>query len=208
MANLADFSLKAKGSKESLSTLKEILMNCFDKKEFDENKKHFYIDDCWIMNESDKTLEANGCCSWSAWSCLFCGEDTYCKPEKEKEYVGLTHIQAVAKELNLEVEIFGNEMGVDFAEYYKINNKGEIEKELEIADLSRSVVPVIAEKFNLNEQEIHDFIIESCDDEISEKMQDIFDKEIDDYVFGDSYISYPANYAKFENGIKYGEFTI
>ncbi|MDA3053570.1 hypothetical protein [Campylobacter sp. JMF_03 NE3] len=203
MANIADFSLKAKGSKESLLKLKEIL-KCDA-----QDKPHLFIYECDYSELENDFLIAYGTCKWAVECCFLKDRNTY-YDSLHNEVPSLCNIQDLAKELNLEVEIFGNEMGCDFAEHYKINSKGEIENDENINNLAESAIEKIATKFNLDEKEIKDFI--NDDDFDNERTQDIlcelYDDDYDDYVFSENCISYPANYAEFTNGVKYGEFTI
>ena len=204
MANLADFELKAKGSKKSFLTFKEIL-ECET-----QDKKHLFVHQCNYAEIENDYLVANGICKWSAWSGLFKGESTY-YDRFHNELPTLCNIQDLAKELKLEIEIFGNEMGCDFAEYYLINNNGEIIKKFEVSNLLINAIKTIVTKFNLDEKEINKFINEqeNLSEERVEFFTEIYDDDIDDYVFDECGIRYPAYYAKFDyDSIKYGEFTI
>ena len=199
MANMADFSLKAKGSKKSLETLREMLV-CET-----QDRPYFFIYECDYSVIENDTLTANGICKWSAYSCFFKGEHTYydrfCKDDSN-----ICNIQDIAKELNLEIEIFGNELGMDFAEYYKISSKGELIAEYEISNLSENAIDKIAKKFSIDKKEISDFIDD--EDYENDKLESLYDDDFDDYVFNEHYVNYPANYAVFDNGIEYEKFTL
>lgn len=58
------------------------------------------------------------------YSCMFDGASTY----QQKDTTGKgTTITALAKELNLDIEIFSEEPGCGFMEHFLINNCGELE---------------------------------------------------------------------------------
>ena len=200
MANMADFSLKAKGSKESLLTLKEIL-ECET-----QDRPYLFIYECYnAVIDNDNTLKAFGICKWSASVCLLKGDSSYYYDEFRKDDKNIRNLQDIAKELNLTIELFGNEIGYDFAEYYLINNNGEIISDDFIDGMSENAIKTIAPKFNLDENAISDYLNSDDDDEY---FADLYDDDFDDNVFFSNGINTPTNYIIFDNGLKYEEFTI
>ncbi|MDA3053568.1 hypothetical protein [Campylobacter sp. JMF_03 NE3] len=215
MANLADFELKAKGSAESLLALKKVFENGNDENHPFDKSKNFLprIDDGvgFTAIEND-TIMISGCCAWSVDNCMLDNKNSYYNKFKDDpDYKEVTNVQKLAKELNLEIEIFGNEIGGDFAEYYRINNNGKIISSKTIF-LTKNAIKNISKKFDISTRKIHKYI-ESLSDgldesELDQEMLNLYDTDYEDYVFDDSGIYYPAYYVIFNNSVRYGEFTI
>ena len=88
MANMADFSLKAKGSKKSLETLKEML-------EYGtQDRPHFFVYDCYSAEIESDYLFAFGACKWSASACFLKGENSYYE-RFHKESTELKNLQTL-----------------------------------------------------------------------------------------------------------------
>lgn len=60
--------------------------------------------------------------AWSIWVCMFNGPHTYYNNTKDLPNRFGSHIEAESKRLNLEIEIFSEETGMCFQEYYKLQS--------------------------------------------------------------------------------------
>lgn len=116
MANICDFSMRVKGSKEAV----ERVLSCFAtnkfESEYNPNKKCFagiYNSDYEPIKKREDGLyesEINGSCKWSVISSM--GSDGYYREDEEH----LTNYEEQSKDC--EIEIFSEEPGMDFGEHF------------------------------------------------------------------------------------------
>ena len=131
MANYCEFMMKVKGSEDAILSFSGVLAKSLEK----------LTDGCLggLVSYADGTIH-NGCkfvtgvCKWSVETSFMEGEHSFYKgysdPVKDflKEHgltpVKLTSLPKLAEELDLTIEVFGEEPGLAFMEYYLITPKG------------------------------------------------------------------------------------
>ncbi|MGL5714337.1 MAG: hypothetical protein ACRCX2_15055 [Paraclostridium sp.] len=128
MPNYCNFSIGVVGKREKADKLAEYLKADYDK------PKHFYrVFDADITAgyelEGDKVAYIiSGNCAWSVYSCMFEGEYTYYSSsrknvlETEAQNITGTTLPIESKELELDIEVFSSEPGMEFMEHYIISN--------------------------------------------------------------------------------------
>lgn len=108
MANLCDFELHARGKGESLDRLARIFRG--DDKQY---KMHrVYTNDVYVEYAED-TVRIKGSCAWSALGCM---SKTNMFPVMESD-PSFTCLEDLSKELDLEIELFAEELGMCLEEY-------------------------------------------------------------------------------------------
>ena len=122
MANNCSFIIKVRGSEESLNAFVEVVENSVatDKAGGEYFARVF---DAHVWHE-DGAVFVSGDCAWSVYVCMFSGSDTYFDQYGEKD--GLTTLPLQAAKHGLEIEVFANEYGMAFAEYYRIASDGTV----------------------------------------------------------------------------------
>lgn len=150
MANLCDYTIRAKGSMENLHKLEEWLGADYDYNAEDKIfcYKEEIIDDAGTKEKVplphhigfrsvyDSCLEASyyktvygedivgldSCCAWSVCSCMM---ETYSKKYK-KLYPYHLSLPEACKLLHVEAEVYSYESGCEFSEHYLIDTKGNV----------------------------------------------------------------------------------
>lgn len=129
MPNYCSFDLKAVGKKENLLKLISYLKADYNYDSMMETcecsaDKHFYRIFDFDVNEPQDIIEGSftgyGCCAWSVWSCMFDGDSTYYDHNKNIPYAKHTNMLEASKELDLEIEIYSEESGINFEEHFLI----------------------------------------------------------------------------------------
>lgn len=170
MANNCGYALKAVGKKENLQKLAEIMQrdyNCTS-----EDLPHLWrIFSAEIDDITEDEIYIYGDCAWSVYSCMFDGNHTYQKDDKTGKG---TTITALAKELNLDIEIFSEEPGCGFMEHFLINNCGELE-----IDDCIGYYEYYIEEYDTLEEAIEDLNLEDGD---------ITQEEFDEAMANDGYV--------------------
>ena len=116
MPNYCNYELKAKGEKENLEKLIEILNNNYNMSEEDPLHMFRIFEATPTFDNEEKTfLTVRGYCAWSVYSCMMEGFGTY----YNDCYKGTnaTTIDRLAKDLNLYIEIISEEPGMCFMEH-------------------------------------------------------------------------------------------
>lgn len=184
MANDCLFNLRAVGKKKDVKKL----INVFDA-DFDEKTgeiplhlhRIFYFDiensdmDEFNSYEDDDVINIDfvGSCAWSVYCCMFDGEFTYQKDDKTG--TGTT-IDRLSKDLNLDIEIFSEEIGMCFCEHFLIKH-GEI-----IINDCKDFESVYIEEYNTYEE------FRKSDDYNSKVTEILFNnakKDLEDCIYLD-----------------------
>lgn len=94
--------------------------------------KHFFrIDDVWVKNSvaenGEYSVEIDGDCAWSVWTCMMKGEHTYYSDTISGEFAPIakhhaTNLLDASKELGVAIEVYSKEPGFEFAEHYLIDH--------------------------------------------------------------------------------------
>lgn len=125
MPNYCNYELKAKGEKENLEKLIEIMNNNYNMSEEDPLHMFRIFEATPTFDNEEKTfLTVRGYCAWSVYSCMMEGACTY----YNDFYKGTnaTTIDRLAKDLNLYIEIISEEPGMCFMEHIMCYPNGEI----------------------------------------------------------------------------------
>ena len=143
MANHCHFMIKVKSkTKKNIKIFKDIATTSYNYVNGvnEENKDHlcrifdFEYNDPneRIIKEKDGMYSCifDGVCAWSVYSCMFTGDGTYFNDFKElygKESMA-TNIPEISEDLELDIEIFSEEVGCEFMEHYVVK-QGQITTE-------------------------------------------------------------------------------
>ena len=105
----------------------------YDTMEFSHTPHFFRVFDTYILNEETygviKKVSYSIDCAWSVYCCMMNGPFSYYDENKNEflhqygKFYG-TYIQECARRLGLFIEIFSEEEGMCFNEYYVFNNQG------------------------------------------------------------------------------------
>ena len=108
MPNYCNYELKAKGEKENLEKLIEILNNNYNMSEEDPLHMFRVFEAIPTFDNEEKTfLTVRGYCAWSVYSCMMEGACTYYSDSYKD--TNATTIDRLAKDLNLYIEIISEE---------------------------------------------------------------------------------------------------
>lgn len=124
MANYCEFMMKVKGSKESILSFKEVLERS-DKYQSDNILAGLISYDASDIHSEYAYI--TGICKWSVHTSFMEGDGTYYSDsltDKKSFPFTLTNIVKLAKELDITIEVFGEEPGMGFIEYYLITPQG------------------------------------------------------------------------------------
>lgn len=125
MPNYCNYELKAKGEKENLEKLIEILNNNYNMSEEDPLHMFRIFEATPTFDNEEKTfLTVRGYCAWSVYSCMMEGFCTYYSDSYKD--TNATTIDRLAKDLNLYIEIISEEPGMCFMEHIMCYPDGEI----------------------------------------------------------------------------------
>lgn len=125
MPNYCDFRVKITGPVKGMERFYNACNNEYHGE--DDPNEHFYrifefeFDEDVIKNDIG-TVHGYGYCAWSVWSCMFDGPYTYHNSAHHTN--GIT-VDQLAKEEGLVIEIYSNEIGMEFAEHFLID-RGKI----------------------------------------------------------------------------------
>lgn len=103
---------------------------------FTNHEKHMYrIFDVYFVDEGESDGKfysiATGDCAWSVYNCMFDGAHTYYAENVESSDLRQEHsttIPILSQELDLDIEIYSTEIGMEFAEHFLVE-KGKIIKD-------------------------------------------------------------------------------
>lgn len=135
MPNYCDYSMRVKGKKENIEEFIEIIKadyNYYTMK-FTAKRHLHRVFEADVVNEPDEICDGiydaiiDGYCAWSVSCCMFDGAHSYYQQLKS-EYGDMfrgTTIPIESKRLDLDIEIFSSEPGIQFMEHY-IVKKGDI----------------------------------------------------------------------------------
>lgn len=141
MPNWCNFAVKVKGDEKSLSAFDKIMSNSASSKPvFTQVSLPRILEAERLENFQPNTAIYSGACAWSVHTCMMDSEDSYPvrwrKEDGKGEYSGIRSLPELAKELKLEIEVFSNEWGMNFAEYYLIGSDGDVK-----VNLTESLMP-------------------------------------------------------------------
>lgn len=129
MPNYCSYAMRVKGTPEAIDEVQARLTDY-------DHRPHF-----WRVFEADRTetskgvAEFSGSCAWSVYSCMCEGPSTYASQAEDPATV--TSLQKTAAELHVEIEVFSEEPGVEFAEHFLYGADGTafIEDETEFHEI-------------------------------------------------------------------------
>ena len=125
MANICEYQMKVIGSNDSFRAFTDILKASVSR----DNAKEVLggIISADVSEIIDGAIFIAGTCKWSILTSMIEGPSSYYNDYKEKPEewsTPLTNLVKLAKELNLTIEAFSNELGLGFTEYYLITPDG------------------------------------------------------------------------------------
>lgn len=127
MPNYCDFTIRVKGYKRNVDEfIKIIQYGYLDKDDKPFGPHMFRIFDSNVYNEEvygiQKTAYISGYCAWSVYCCMMPGALSYYNENFENGYEYGTNLINESKRLNLFIEVCSEELGMEFGEYYRIDN--------------------------------------------------------------------------------------
>lgn len=145
MANICNYSMRAKGKKKNIEEFIKIMKANYDYNtmQFTADRHMFRIFEANLVTDIDNVdddiyaVTIDGYCAWSVYACMFEGKYTYYSENKESfgnEFRGTT-IPIESERLSLDIEIFSEETEIGFTEHY-IVRKGTIELDEEVEYLA------------------------------------------------------------------------
>ena len=128
MANYCNYRMKIAGRKDNVDAMIQIMQNNYDKphlyRVFEADLE--YTEDYGLWRKA----YVSGYCAWSVYCCMFPGPMTYYEHDTDEEsrkayahsdnYVIGTNIINEAKRLALTIEIYSEEPGLCFQEWYRV----------------------------------------------------------------------------------------
>lgn len=178
MANYCSYWMKACGKKKDCLKLLEVMQR--DYKGTADDQPHLWrVFEAGSTKETDNSIEISGYCAWSVKSCMFDGDGTYQSDDSTGKG---TTIDKLSKELNLDIEIFSEEPGMEFAEHYIIMN-GEVTLEEE-TDYSELYI----EEYETREEANEDLGLSGADEITPEEWEEAQD-EI--FIYRGGYVDTP-----------------
>lgn len=129
MANVCNYSMTIKGELQDIKEFRKIMEDKHpDKLCFIRVLEDSIYDEKHLKTKDNKYIDTfYGECDWSVYTCMLDGENTYYnryKDNKDANYK-ITNVLLESKRLNLEIEIYAEEYGCNFEEYFYIKN-GEL----------------------------------------------------------------------------------
>lgn len=137
MPNYCDYEMKILGKKENVLRMvaylqadynyQDGLSNCTEDKHFFRVFEANVIDEAELSSETYMAV-VSGYCAWSISCCMLQGSLSYYRNWSEERLSTLkepfkgTHLEDVTKELDLSVEIFSKESGLEFMEHYIVES--------------------------------------------------------------------------------------
>lgn len=129
MPNYCGFSMKVKGSKESILKMDKIMTADYSYGDTKANDPHFfrvwneYMGELEPLGDDTYTRVYAGDCAWSLWTCM--GREGYYEMYQNKPNFNGKSLLCCSKDLNLEIECLGEELAMEFEEYYYTNPEGK-----------------------------------------------------------------------------------
>lgn len=169
MANYCYYTMKITGKPENIKEMYKIMKNDYDEGLHLHRVFNAYASD--LITLEDGFIYVSGDCAWSVYSCMLEGEHTYYTQNKEacakenKAFNGTT-LTAESKRLNLGIEIYSEETGLEFEERYVIFNgeillediRGMSEYGTEEYETVEEMNKELNSSFTKDEFESHDFL--------------------------------------------------
>lgn len=130
MPNYCNYEMKIKGSKDAIKRVIECLKADYNYLEGKPEHKHFFRIFDVDGDEDRPVCNGNGIytqtiwgyCAWSIHSCMCRGEHSYyedCKANNPEIFMGTDLIE---QSQDCEIEVFGEEEGMEFSEHYVFRN--------------------------------------------------------------------------------------
>lgn len=126
MPNYCNFEMKVTGTKENVEEFIRVINADYyiDKDGHCDCDRHFWrIFEADVFKESFENnygyIKIDGYCAWSVYSCMCDGEDTY---NEISPNGGGTSLQKESEILNLTIEVFSVEPGLEFVEHFLFIN--------------------------------------------------------------------------------------
>ncbi len=129
MPNYCGYSMRVKGSKESILKMDKIINADYTYGDNVPNEPHLFR--VWNHYESElKEVEEGvykkdyaGDCAWSIWDCM--GRESYYNKFKDKSNFNGKSLLCCSTELDLEIECLSEEVGMGFEEYFYTDPNGK-----------------------------------------------------------------------------------
>lgn len=138
MANVCIYSMTIKGELQDIKEFRKIMEYKHpDKLCFSRVFEDSIYDEKHPKTKDNKYIDTfYGECAWSVYTCMLDGENTYYNKNKDNKNTNykITNVLLESKRLNLEIEIYSEEYGYNFEEYFYIKNGELIEHAEEDVD--------------------------------------------------------------------------
>ena len=131
MPNWCNFAIKAKGSTESLAAFSKIMENSASNKVDTSQSFLPRIHEAVCIDSTQDTATYSGMCAWSVETCMMDNPGSYPIQWRKDDADGealpnAISLPEIAEKLKLEMEVFSNEWGGNFAEYFRITDDGDV----------------------------------------------------------------------------------
>ena len=131
MPNWCNFAIIAKGSAEGLAEFSKVMENSASNKMDTQKTFLARVYEATCIDTTENTATYSGMCAWSVSTCMMDTPDSYAVRWRNSDAEGealpcVISLPELAEKLKLELEVFSNEMGMNFAEYYRITADGEV----------------------------------------------------------------------------------
>lgn len=137
MPNWCNFAIKVKGDEKNIAAFDKIMNNSATSKPdsgeamLPRIHEVVRLDAVAHIDEAfTDTASYSGMCAWSVYTSMMDGKDSYATRWRAKDaegiYKNIRSLPELAAQLKLEIEVFSSEIGMNFAEYYRINANGQV----------------------------------------------------------------------------------
>lgn len=125
MPNLCSYAMRVKGKRENIEEFVDVMTNYSLERHF---WRVFRADAEYYDSAPDGLAIAciHGECAWSVYCCMCTGDWTYANDVAEERR---TSLQFESRRLNLEIEVYSDEPGMEFQEHYRYRNGEELAAE-------------------------------------------------------------------------------
>lgn len=135
MPNWCNFSIKVKGEQKNVAAFDKVMRNSASPTRVHTDGFLPRVLEVEQIDSTGGDATYGGLCAWSVHTCMMDAPDCYPtrwkRDDVDGKFSGVTSLPELAEKLKLEIEVFSNEFGMDFAEYYRIASDGTVEDDLE-----------------------------------------------------------------------------
>ena len=192
MPNYATYEARILGDEENVMKVVEI----FQRENYEDGEHMFRIFEANLFDDAlqeSKRVKGKhvaiitGYCAWSLATCMFRDQSSYYShPDASPNAIDITEI---SKKYDIEVEMYSEEGGIGFEEYYYIKN-GKILKE----GIAEDLEIIVPEFYDDYEEFIEEYGHPSNDSLVTKEMFDRARKDGEDIRLG-GYDEWAFNYA-------------